>query len=219
MQKPRFSPQLLLKTDPNSIFSEKALLSGRTFIRPPPGCVRVSLTLETYSGPNKTGKLLSKIFLPFDITVFQLTQFLQASYLATDASSIKEVGGTTQAVTGAITGTSATAGTCGIQFGTGTTAAAYADYAIQTAVSQTGGSTPIAASSSAASSGANTWTITATWNNNTGGSVTVSELAWYCQTSAGVATNKVYCLTHDEFTGTAVSNGGSAAATLTFTMS
>lgn len=190
----------------NVTLSEKGLAAN--------GGIHVCLALEVYEGANGTGRLLSKLVKENDITLFQLSQFFQSSYLAVNASSIKEVGGTTQAVTGAIT-----ANTPAIQFGTGTTAAAYADFAIQTVVSQTGGATPIAASSSAATSGANTWTVTATWNNNTGGSVTVSELALYVTSTAGVAANKTYCLTHDVFTGTAVSNGGSAAATLTFTMS
>ena len=175
------------------------------------GEIHVKLAFEVYSRPNRQGKLLSRGFKEYDLTVFQLTQFIQASYLAVNASSIKEIGGTTQAVTGAIT-----ANTPQIEFGTGTTAAAYTDYAIQTGA---GGTNPDTASSSAATSGANTWTVTATWNNTTGITVSISELALYVTTTAGVTTNHTYCLTHDEFTGQSVSNGGSAAATLTFTMS
>ena len=172
--------------------------------------MRVGLKLETFSGPDRTGERLSVLNIP-DITVFQLSQFIQSSFLAVFASSLKETGGTTQADNSALA-----ANTPQIAFGTGTTAAAYADYAIQTQVSS---GSPVSASSSAASSGANTWTITATWNNTTGSSATVSELALYVTSTAGVTTNKTYALTHDEFTGTAVSNGGSGAATLTFTMS
>jgi hypothetical protein len=160
---------------------------------------------------NRRGRLTGVYQNDHDITLFQLTQFIQSSYLAVNASSIKETGGTTQAVTGAIT-----SNTPSIAFGKGVTAAAYTDFAIQTTAGAL--SDIIAAASSAATSGANTWTITATWTNTTAGTIAISELALYVTTTAGVAANKTYCLTHDVITGQNVSPNGTALATLTWTM-
>ena len=175
------------------------------------GNIWVRIEFAVYSKPNRGGKLLSRGYKEADITVFQLSQFMQASWLAVFAASITATDGSSQAINSAIT-----ANTPKIEFGTGSGSAAYTDTAIFTAA---GGTNPVTASSTAASSGANTWTVTATWNNTTGSSVTITELALYVTSTAGVTTNKTYCLTHDTFTGQVVSNGGSAAATLTFTMS
>jgi hypothetical protein len=146
---------------------------------------------------------------PDDITLLQLAQMTQSGLMALTGQTIKETGATTQSITGAMTANTPT-----IEFGTGATAAAFTDYAIQTA---TTGTNPVTATINAISS--NTFTVTATWSNTTGSSVTIGEVAMYVTSTAGVSTNKTYALTHDQFTGVVVSNGGTAAATLTFTWS
>ncbi len=86
------------------------------------------------------GVLVSRYCNDHDLTLFQLSQFIQASYLAVNAASIKATDATTQAVTGAIT-----ANTPQIEFGTGASAAAYADFAIQTAVTSSSAGADVAA--------------------------------------------------------------------------
>jgi hypothetical protein len=146
---------------------------------------------------------------PDDITLLQLAQMTQSGFMALTGQTIKETGGTTQSITGAMT-----SNTPSLEFGTGGTAASFTDYAIQTAA---GGTNPVTATVTAITS--NTFTVTGTWNNTTGISVTISEVAMYATSLTGVSSNKTYALTHDQFTGVVVSNGGTAAATLTFTWS
>jgi hypothetical protein len=110
-----------------------------------------------------------------------------------------------------------------IAFGTGTTPAAFTDYAIETSA---GGTNPVViATPTSPVSSSNSFTYAATWTNSTGSSVTVSEVATYwISTAAGspyiYGSNEwTFCITHDTFTGVAVPNSGTATATYTWTFS
>jgi len=164
----------------------------------PKGTVKVSLSLKCY---DKDGKLTSDLSDSYDQTGAQWAQAFQEAILAL-AVTMKDTSATNRSIVAGSAGSSPK-----IAFGTGTTASSFSDYSIQTQVAS---GSPVNATANALSG--NTFTVTATWTNNTGGTVSVSELALYVT----IATF-TFCLTHDVFTGQNVSNGGQASATLTFT--
>jgi hypothetical protein len=172
------------------------------------GMLKVKLSVTVLSGPDGTGDVLAD-FNKEDITLLQLAQALQSGLLGVSSLSVKNTAGTLNTTTAAIT-----AATPQIAFGTGTIAASFTDYSIETLA---GGTNPVSATVGAISG--NTFTVAATWNNTTGTVVNISELALYATTTAGFATVETLALTHDVFAAQAVSANGSAAATLTFTFS
>lgn len=166
--------------------------------------VRLDLVVTNPDGGTHT------VTKEYDMTLLQLAQFIQTGLMGVSTGlSFKDTTGTAHSQTAQVL-----AGTPTIAFGTGVTAATFADYVIQTQVAS---GSPVAATVTAISS--NTFTVTATWTNGTGLTVSVSELAMYVTTTAGMSAEATFALTHDVFTGQAVSNGGTAAATLTFTFS
>lgn len=144
-----------------------------------------------------------------DTTLLQLAQSIQAGLMALTGQSMKDTSAAAHTLTGAVT-----AGTPQITFGTGVTAATFNDYVIQTAAY---GTPTVTATVGAVSTAAGTFTVTGTYTNSSASSVTISEIAMYVTTITGMAAESVFAYTHDEFTGTVVSSGGTAAATLTFT--
>jgi hypothetical protein len=174
------------------------------------GRIRVSLRMEFR---DRDGKLERVYEDPDDPFVLQLAQALQSGLLAVSSLSVKNTSGTSNTTNAAIT-----SGTVQIAFGTGVTAEAFTDYAVQTAA---GGTNPVSATVSSITNGATsgTFTVTATWNNTTGITVTISELSLYVGTVTGFASNpQTLAYSHDVFTGQAVGAGGTAAATLTVTV-
>ena len=153
------------------------------------------------------GRITDTIVRERDMTLIQFAQMVQEAGMAL-AVTMKDTAGTAVAVAAGSAGTAPQ-----IAFGTGTVAATWSDYAIETLA---GGTNPVAAAINAISAGgtSGTFTVTATWSNTTAGNVTIGELAMYVTIAANT-----YAYTHDVFTGTVVSVGGSAAATLTFTFS
>jgi hypothetical protein len=116
-----------------------------------------------------------------------------------------------------IVGTPATITALTIVGGTGATAASVTDYVIQTAASTTGTSSTVAATVNwvVESSGVSgSFTITGTFTNTSGSTITYSELALYVTNAA-----HLFAITHDVFTGVAVSNTGTLAITYTLTNS
>jgi hypothetical protein len=167
--------------------------------------MRITLDLDVYE-PDGTFKTH---FHKEDITVLQLAQAIQSSYMALFTATLKATDATTQVIASAVTMNAPK-----IHFGIGATAAAFADFAIQT----TAGAATDAPAATINAISANTFTVTATWTNSTAGTISISELALECVLTAGVTTTgKSYILTHDQFAGQAVSASGTAAATLTFT--
>jgi len=158
---------------------------------------------------DERGVETGRLHRPADITLLQLAQFTQAALMGVVSGlSFKDTAGTSHAQTAAVT-----AGTPQIAFGIGSTAAAFTDFKIQTTAGAS--SDVIAATVTAIAS--NTFTVTATWTNTTAGTISISELAMYVTTTAGMASNSTFALSHDVFTGQGVSANGTAAATLTFT--
>ena len=164
------------------------------------GGLRVSARLDVLDG---RGRLVSSVWRPYDMTLKQCAQIFQLN--------VAGIAGPLTVTDTSNTGRSVSAGSSitatQIAFGTGTTPAAFTDYTIQTQVAS---GSPVTATVNGLSS--NTFTITASWSNSTGSSVTVSELA--CYLTIGGHT---FAITHDVFTGQAVANGQSGLATLTFT--
>jgi hypothetical protein len=170
-----------------------------------------SLALDVYSEPDKRGMLITHGFKDIDLTTQWFASLVEVSMM----------GQTVSVLTTNASGFSVTAGTATntpqISFGVGTTSALYSDHAIGTA---TTGTNPVTATVSAVSvnnSVSGSWNLTATWNNTTGNTVNISELATYLVNA--LSSGMIYCVTHDVFAAQAVSNGGSAAATITITNS
>jgi hypothetical protein len=174
------------------------------------GRIGVRLDLVVRDGE---GNITSTFSKDSDMTLLQSAQFFIVSQMGVTGLSFKDTSATAHSQTAQVL-----AGTPTIEFGTGSTAATWSDYVIQTAA---GGTNPVTATVSAitANSTNGTFTVTATWTNTTGSTVTISELALYVTTTAGMSSNSTFALTHDVFTGQAVSATGTAAATLTFTFS
>jgi hypothetical protein len=142
----------------------------------------------------------------YDLGTKALAQLIQSNILDT-AASITDVTDTARSI-GA--NTACTAPT--INAGTGSTAAAFTDYKLQTtSTSYTGnGSYSEAATVNAISS--NTFTVTGTITNVSGSTITYGEVGM------SVTANTYYFLiSHDVFTGLAVSNAGTLAVTYTLT--
>lgn len=174
---------------------------------------RVHVKLELLLRDAK-GKVCGGGILEYDLTVLQSAQFFVSNQLGVASGlSFKDTSGTSHAQTAQVL-----SGTPQIEFGTGSTSATWSDFAIQTAA---GGTNPVTGTVSAITPGgtSGTFTVTGTWTNSTGSSVTISELALYVTTTAGMASNSTFALTHDVFSGQAVPNGGQASATLTYTWS
>ena len=169
--------------------------------------VRVKQELRIYSGPDATGELVWSGHREMDMTLQQFAQMVQEAGMAL-AVTMTDTAGTAVAVAAGSAGTAPQ-----IAFGSGTTAAAWSDHVIEVLAT---GTNPVSAVINAVSAGSTsgTFTVTATWSNASGGNITISELAMYITIAANT-----YAYTHDVFTGQVVSNGGSAAATLTFTFS
>jgi|SRR5208283_4623129 len=174
---------------------------------------RVTAQLEIVCR-DKDGKITSRFEKPMDMTLLQSAQFFVANQLNVSGLSFKDTSGTAHAQTA-----QPLSGTPQIAFGTGGSAATWSDNAIQTSAG--GATNPVTAVVSAItpSGSSGTFTVTATWTNSTAGTITVTELALYVTTTAGMASNSTFALTHDTFTGQAVSPSGTAAATLTYTWS
>jgi hypothetical protein len=168
--------------------------------------LRVVLDM-VFAGPD--GGQYASYHDEYDSTLLQLAQMTQSAFMALESQTIKETGATTQTINSAMAANTPT-----IEFGTNTAAVTFTDYAIGTAA---GGTNPVTATVNAISG--STFTVTATWSNTTGSSVAIAEVAMYVTSTAGVTTNKTYALTHDSFSAVTVSNGGTAAATLSFTWS
>jgi hypothetical protein len=160
------------------------------------------------------GKVTSTFDKECDMTLLQSAQFFVVSQLNVSGLSFKDTSGASHAQTAQVL-----AGTPAIAFGTNGTAATWSDYVIGTSAG--GATNPVGASVTAIVAGgaSGTFTVTATWNNTTAGTVTITELALYITTTAGMASNSTFAITHDVFTGQAVSASGTAAATLTYTWS
>lgn len=135
-------------------------------------------------------------------------QFSQANLLAT-AESILDTGNTSRSISA-----NTSTGTVRIVAGTGSTAAAVTDYALQTPTSGASGyvAATINAYSGSGTSGA--FTVTGTITNTSGSTITYSEVGVTI-----VASTYTFLLTHDVFTGLAVSNNGTLATTYTLTYS
>lgn len=182
-----------------------ALISDTPVAPPVSRGLEVKLELVCYDAE---GKETSRLCKDADMTLLQIAQFIQAGLMGVSTGlSFKDIAGTSHSQTAQVL-----AGTPTIEFGTGVTAATFTDFQIQTAA---GGTNPVTATVTTISS--NTFTVTGTWTNSTGSNVTISELAMYVTTTAGMGTNGTFALTHDVFSGQTVSNGGTAAATLTWT--
>jgi hypothetical protein len=172
------------------------------------GMIHLTLVCRDAEG-NITGTLEDD----FDPCTLQTTQFYIASQLGVASGfSFLDTSNSSHAQTA-----QTLSGTPQIAFGTGTIGVnPYSAHAINTLA---GGVNPVTATASAitAGSASGTFTVTATWSNTTGLTVTISELGLYVTTTAGMASNSTFMLTYDTFAGQAVSAGGTAAATLTFT--
>lgn len=171
--------------------------------------VRLNVTVR-----DRQGRITGGHTCEHDMTLLQSAQFFVSNQLGVASGlSFKDTSGSSHAQTAQVL-----AGTPQIEFGTNSTAANWSDFAIGTAA---GGTNPVTATVSAITpaSTQGTFTVTGMWTNSTGVTVTITELALYVTTTAGMASNSTFALTHDVFTGQAVSNGGTAAATLTYTWS
>lgn len=166
--------------------------------------VKVQAGLWVTTEPNGAGSVTAMYRDPDDITLLQLAQLIQADLMGALGLSVKTTQGATYSFVPFL------AGTAQISFGSGTTPATPTDSAIQTAL---GGTNPVGATVQAVSG--TLWNVAATWNNTTGGSVWVSEMAMYV-TAGTISGTNVYALTRDVFGTQLVSPGGSATGTLTF---
>jgi hypothetical protein len=172
----------------------------RKEISPSGGAImRGSLRVEAR---DKDGKLIG-VHCKDDLTTKQLAQLIMLGVLASN-QTIKDTSNTTHNET-----TSATTGSSpAINAGTGSTAAAFTDYNLQSQSASTSGTE----AATVGSISSNTFTVTATITNGSGSTIT------YAEVGIQVTVNShVYLITHDVFSGLAVSNGGTLAVTYTFT--
>ena len=180
-------------------------------LRGPRGNVHVKLEIVVRDAK---GNITGGGVLENDITLLQSAQFFVSAQLGVASGlSFKDTATTSHVQTAQVL-----AGSQQISFGTGATSASWSDFAIQTAA---GGTNPVSSTVSAIATQTFTgsFTVSATWSNTTGATVSIGELALYCVTTQGAAVNFTAALTHDVFVAQAVSNGGTAAATLTYTWS
>jgi len=144
--------------------------------------------------------------------IFMLCYVLQCSYGgAGSQSNIKDTGGTVRAVLyGA--GNMSTCMACegptnqqlyGIVVGSGSTAPAYGDYQLTTLIANGSGSGQLNYEATTNSSPVNTsgntmaFTITRTFINNSGATITVNEVGMICSSQYGSGTQGYFLILHD----------------------
>lgn len=170
------------------------------------GRIQIGLMVEAR---DSAGKLTGVYKNALDLGTKALAQLIQNNIFDT-AETVTDTSNTGRALT--------VNSACTVPMvvaGTGTTAAAFADYALTTIATggTYGGSNSSgnqAATINAISS--NTFTVTATITNTSGSTITYAEVGMAC-TSATFT----FLLAHDVFTGLAVSNNGTLAVTYTLT--
>lgn len=169
------------------------------------GGVKLKLHLEA---KDEQGNITGVYDNPNDLATNQFAGFINTNLLDT-GETIKDTAGTGNAISANSAATSPT-----IVAGTGTTAAAVTDYALQTPVSGSSGSVGATVGAPSGSGTSGTITITGTITNSSGSNITYSEVG--IEITVG---GNTYLISHDVFTGLTVSNGGTLAVTYTLTYS
>ncbi len=142
----------------------------------------------------------------YDLGTKQFAQLVQTNILDT-AQTITNTSGTGESIAVNSASTSPT-----ILAGTGTTAAAVTDYALQTPTSGSSGSIAATINAYSGSGTSGNFTVTGTITNTSGSTITYSEVGIEVTVST-----YTFLITHDVFTGLSVSNNGTLAVTYTIT--
>ena len=172
-----------------------------------PGTASIRVRLEAYDpcphhapAPCKCPKRC------VDIMLLQFAQIVQLNILDT-AVSIKDTSGSSHSETA-----NTSSSTIDIHAGTGATAAAYNDHALQTETETVLGTSGTVTVGSATGSGT-------TSSFTVSGTVTAGASRAYSDVGLSVTINShVYLLCHDVFTALSVSNGGTLAITYTLSL-
>ena len=157
---------------------------------------------------DKDGNITGTYCNDDDLFTKQFAQITQLNILDT-AESVTDITNTARSLT---VNSASTAPT--IVAGTGTTAAAVTDYVLQTPTAGSSGSASATINAYSGSGTSGNYTVTATITNSSGSTITYSEVGIEVTIST-----YTFLITHDVFTGLAVSNSGTLAVTYTLTFS